>query len=196
MSDIAFQYEYDLEDVAKKMGVRKSNLKRTLISYGFIQNQDFTIEKAFKKRGGCSREKIELSKKCYDQLCLVHAINNRKAAEIGNIKISYIKRYLPKETEVIGFLYDILSPLFEVKQQYFVDRYFIDLYILNKKIAVECDEFDHVERDNKYESEREETIKNTLNCKIVRFNPDSPNFKLADLVSRIVRMCFEDKELA
>ena len=39
--------------------------------------------------------------------------------------------------------------------QYTVDNYRIDLYFPKHKLAIECDEFDHADRDIEYEVKRQ-----------------------------------------
>jgi very-short-patch-repair endonuclease len=68
-----------------------------------------------------------------------------------------------------------------------VKKYRIDLYIIDKKIAIECDEFNHHNRNSILETTRQKEIEDELHCKFIRFNPDDPNFKLSKLVSDIIK---------
>jgi len=65
--------------------------------------------------------------------------------------------------------------------------YRIDLYFPDQSLAIECDEFNHTDRDPKYEKERQSFIENELKCKFIRFNPDSKDFS----VHKVVRMISE-----
>jgi hypothetical protein len=57
----------------------------------------------------------------------------------------------------------------------------------DQSLAIECDEFNHADRDPKYEKERQSFIENELKCKFIRFNPDSKDFS----VHKVVRMISE-----
>jgi hypothetical protein len=64
-------------------------------------------------------------------------------------------------------------------------RYAIDCYLPDYKIAIEIDEFDHSNRDPKYEKQREKFLKRKLHCKFIRCNPDDPNFSISGLLGQI-----------
>ena len=57
----------------------------------------------------------------------------------------------------------------DVRLQYPVEGYFVDLYFFQHKIAVECDE--NGNRTYTGDEERQDTIANKLGCKFVRYNP-------------------------
>ena len=61
-----------------------------------------------------------------------------------------------------------------IYKQYKINNYFVDLYFPVYKIAVECDELDHEDRDEKYEREREEYIKE-LGITFILFTPITLN---------------------
>ena len=69
----------------------------------------------------------------------------------------------------------------------------MDLYIVDRRIAIECDEHNHKYRDVKYEKTREEKIKTALNCTFIRFNPDDENFAISTLTSIIVKQCLTNQ---
>ena len=48
----------------------------------------------------------------------------------------------------------------------------IDLYFQKFKIAVEVDENGHSDRDNNYQTQREEIVKKKLGCVFIKINPD------------------------
>ena len=60
--------------------------------------------------------------------------------------------------------------------QFAVGKYWIDLYFPRYKLAIECDEFGHRDRDIGYEVERQKHIGKLLNCTFVRFNTDAKDF--------------------
>ncbi|MGL5962359.1 MAG: DUF559 domain-containing protein [Cetobacterium sp.] len=93
---------------------------------------------------------------------------------------------LRKEQEYIGTIVNAFHDLKSYKQ-FTVGSYRIDLYFPDQRLAIECDEFNHTDRDLKYEKERQVFIETELKCKFIRFNPDSKDFS----VHRVVRMISE-----
>ena len=73
-----------------------------------------------------------------------------------------------------------------IKRQYICDKYRIDLYFIDYKIALECDELQHnVQKNIQTDSKREEVIKNKLNCEFIRFKPYEPDFNIFELFGKI-----------
>ena len=69
----------------------------------------------------------------------------------------YKHKYTSKENDSI----EIIMKTFhgeKVKRQFKIGNYRINLYLLNYKIAIECDEFDHIDRDINYEITRQKFI--------------------------------------
>lgn len=93
---------------------------------------------------------------------------------------------LYKEQEYIGYIIKTFAHL-EHKEQFTVDKYRIDLYFPDKKIAIECDELGHNDRDSILEAEREEHIMAALGCKFIRFNPDESDFCIFTVLNRIMQ---------
>ena len=107
------------------------------------------------------------------------------ATQLG---ISVETRYVRKETEIVGFVQDVLTQMmvpFEFQKT--VNNFRIDLYLPDQKLAIEIDEHNHADRDPSYEKEREMYIKAQLGCKFVRINPDSEGFKLSTCIGRIMK---------
>jgi very-short-patch-repair endonuclease len=97
-------------------------------------------------------------------------------------------RYVRKETEIVGFIQDVLTQMmvpFEFQKN--VNNFRIDLYLPDQKLAIEVDEHNHADRDPSYEKEREMYIKAQLGCKFLRINPDSEGFKLSTCIGRIMK---------
>ena len=75
-----------------------------------------------------------------------------------------------------------------MQTQYYVLGYKIDLYFPDYKIAIEDDEFNHIDRDPEYEAKRQIEIEEELDCIFVRFNAtDAPNFKINEAINEIYR---------
>ena len=73
----------------------------------------------------------------------------------------------------------------ETIHQFGVGKYRIGLYFPRYKLTIECDEFDHRDRDFGYEVERLKHIEKLFNCTFVRFNPDAKDFGILEVVNRI-----------
>jgi len=91
---------------------------------------------------------------------------------------------LHKEQEYIGYI----MTAFRCKRpitQYTVEQYRIDLYFPRERVAVECDEFGHRDRDAEYEATREATLKRRLGCRFIRFNPDAADFCIFEVIGQL-----------
>jgi very-short-patch-repair endonuclease len=114
--------------------------------------------------------------------------------------LQYLNKYLEnniyirpfKESDYIGFIEKSLS-VFKSERQFSIGSYRIDLYFPVLKIAVECDENGHQDRDAEYENNREGFIKEQLDCEFIRFNPDSNTFDLSTVIDYILRLWINKK---
>jgi len=74
----------------------------------------------------------------------------------------------------------------EMSRQYRVNTYFIDLYFINEKLAIECDEPQHntptgISKD----SIRQTYIENSLGCTFIRYSPYSQGFNMYNVLNQI-----------
>ena len=74
-----------------------------------------------------------------------------------------------------------------MKEQYTVDGYRIDLYFPTHKLAIECDEFGHKDRDIGYEVTRQKYIETKLVCTFIRYNPDAKDFDIFIVINSIMK---------
>jgi very-short-patch-repair endonuclease len=72
-----------------------------------------------------------------------------------------------------------------MKEQYAVLDYRLDLYFPTYNLAIECDEFNHKNRCPIKEKDRYDKITKKLNCKWLRFDPDDKDFSIFDVINRI-----------
>ena len=93
-------------------------------------------------------------------------------------------KYISKEQDTIGCIMKAFDGE-EMKYQFTVDKYRIDLYFPAFKLAIECDEFNHRDRDIGYEVKRQKHIEDKLKCQFIRYNPDAENFDPFEVVNRI-----------
>jgi len=71
------------------------------------------------------------------------------------------------------------------KRQHLVYTYRVDLYLIDWKIAVECDETDHQNYPKWKDEARQHIIEDYLNCRFVRFNPHEKNFLIGKVINEI-----------
>ena len=91
------------------------------------------------------------------------------------------------EQSLIGAIKDAFEGE-NMQTQYYVLGYKIDLYFPDYKIAIEDDEFNHIDRDPEYEAKRQIEIEEELDCTFIRFNAtDAPNFKINEAINEIYR---------
>lgn len=94
-----------------------------------------------------------------------------------------MKSYI--EEEVIPALSTALA-VYDAQLRYHVGPFYIDMYLTECKIAVECDEHCHSYYDVEEERRREDYIKSTLGCRIYRFNPHAQDFNIFRIISEIL----------
>jgi very-short-patch-repair endonuclease len=79
-------------------------------------------------------------------------------------------------------------PSVKIINQYSIKNYLIDWYFPEYNLALECDEFNHkkyLSISKTYDIDRENEIKKALKCEFIRFNPDSEDFCVFDLIGKI-----------
>jgi very-short-patch-repair endonuclease len=74
----------------------------------------------------------------------------------------------------------------QMKIQYRCGPYRIDLYIPKYKLAVECDENDHIAYLGQDEATRQTFIESALGCTFIRFNPDAKEFNIGTVINRML----------
>ena len=103
----------------------------------------------------------------------------------------FISQYMEIETIVFRKEQEYISAIKEAfyymdcKSQFPVNTYYVDLYIKDFNLVIECDEYNHRDRDPMYEQERQEYIESKLGCHFIRFNPDEPNFSIFKVIGDI-----------
>ena len=79
----------------------------------------------------------------------------------------------------------------KIKPQHFVlNKYYIDLYFPEHKLAVEVGEKDHLDRNENKDKKRGKEIKEELDCEFNRINPSiecfNINFELSKIHNHII----------
>jgi hypothetical protein len=108
-------------------------------------------------------------------------------AKFFNINVH--QKFVRKEIEIVHELNLFCKSANIKSQHYFVynksKKYVLDYYLSEFDIAIVIDEFDHIDRDPKYEISRENFLKKHLHCKFIRCNPDDTSFSIASLIGKI-----------
>jgi very-short-patch-repair endonuclease len=125
----------------------------------------------------------------YENLCKM-VVRSRKpnVLEIANdFGIDILKiNFISVETEILNNIIKTFKNE-RYKLQYNINnKYFIDLYFPDYNLALECDEKQHnIEKNKLLDKEREDYIKNELNCVFIRFKPYDNNFDIFKLINKI-----------
>ena len=78
----------------------------------------------------------------------------------------------------------------DLRIQYTVLGYRIDLYFYEYKLAIETDELGHNDRNTDYEIKRQREIEKERICVFIRTNPDAADFKISELNNQIFNTLF------
>lgn len=111
---------------------------------------------------------------------LPNAINYAKSLGISVLRST-------KEQETMNVLLASFSN-YNPKTQYKVGNYRVDLYLSDSNIAIECDELGHRGYCEVDEAIRQGYIEQELGCTFVRFNPDSENFNVGDVICEVLQL--------
>jgi very-short-patch-repair endonuclease len=97
-----------------------------------------------------------------------------------------IVRFPKEEHLYINTINCAVSGLDICKKEYKVKDYKIDLYLTNRKLAIECDEHDHYWQEYSVELfKRQEDIIKELGCRFLRFNPYEIDFNVGEVINVI-----------
>ena len=110
----------------------------------------------------------------------------------SDLGFNQINLILKKEQSVIESIRDTFKGE-DIRIQYTVLGYRIDLYFYEQKLAIEIDELDHNDRNTDYEIKRERETKNELNCVYIRTNSDAANLNINELNNQIFKHIIQSK---
>jgi hypothetical protein len=106
----------------------------------------------------------------------------RDIPEVGKIAITRGQKTIGQIVRAFNHLPSI--------PHYHVEPYYVDLYLPNHKIAVECDEDGHQRYTREAESARQAHIESALHCRFVRYNPDAADFNIGDVIHQIMLLVY------
>ena len=157
-----------------------------------IGNSNLHNQDKKEKRGGHNKIIYMLTEEAFELLKNSFNLRNRYIVNISdNVKcINNIGMCI--ENQTIGFIENAYSGILNVKRQYTIGKYRVDLYFIDYKLVIECDENNHDDRDPIQEKNRENYI-TCLGNTIIRFNPNDSGFDLSNVLRDINTTLFSSK---
>jgi len=180
----------NVDELVEFFGCQKVNITNFL-KKNFKEGVHF-IQKPIsynaKIKGGQNRIIFLLTEETFSLVKNTYNLKNRYIKKI-NENCGNINLVMAVEAQTIGFIENSFSSAIKLKRQKHIGPYYIDLYFEDYNLAIECDEFDHKDRDTVYEKLREDDLLKQ-NITILRYNPNDKNFDLSDVIRRITHLLF------
>jgi very-short-patch-repair endonuclease len=164
--------------------IHKHNLVRNLIK-NYKENIHYIITKNNVKKGsgGHNKNNYLLTEDAFELLKNSFNLRNRYIVDI-NDNVKQVNLCMPIENQTIGFIENAYKDILNIKRQHYIGKYKVDLYFIDYELVIECDEFNHQDRNIIEEKNREEFICSFGN-KIIRYNPNEKNFDLSNVLRKI-----------
>ena len=179
-------YTHNLEELVIYLSCQKGEIARHL-KKNYKENIHYIIENnkhnLIKKNGGQNKIDYLLTKDAFELLKNSYNLRNRYIVNVSD-NVKQINLCMCIENQTIGFIENSFKDIFNMKRQFIIGEYRVDLYFIDYKLVVECDEFNHDDRDQIKESIREEYIL-SLGNKIIRYNPNETKFDLSNVLREI-----------
>jgi hypothetical protein len=141
-----------------------------------------------KTHGGQNKITFMLTEEAFEIFKNSYNLRNRYIVDVSK-DAKCVKFGMCIENQTIGFISNAYSNVLNVKRQHNIGKYRIDLYFVDHKLVVECDENGHEDRDPIQEQIRDNFLKETGN-KLIRFNPNAGEFDLSDVLREINAVLF------
>ena len=179
-------YTHNVEELTEYLSCQKGQITRHL-KKNYKENIHYIIEnnkhKIIKQYGGQNKINFLLTEDAFELLKNSYNLRNRYIVNV-NDNIKQINVCMCIENQTIGFIENSFKDIFNMKRQFIIGKYRADLYFIDYKLVVECDEFNHTDRDLIKETNREEYIL-SLGNEIIRYNPNDKNFDLSNVLREI-----------
>jgi very-short-patch-repair endonuclease len=166
----------------------KKNYKENI--HYIVEKFDFKNQDIKERRGGHNKIIYLLTEQAFELLRNSFNLRNRYIVNLSdNVKcVNSIGMCI--ENQTIGFIENAYSSSLNLKRQYLFGKYRVDLYFIDYKLVIECDENNHDDRDLINEKIREDYIV-SLGNKIIRFNPNDNTFDLSNVIKDINAVLFK-----
>ena len=189
------EFTKDLDELVHNNN--KYNLTRNL-KKNYKENVHYIVKKggltnANKKLGYAGLNKITymLTEPAFELFKNTYNLRNKYIVNLSDT-VKYVNIGMCIENQTIGFIENVYSNMLNVKRQYTIGKYRADLYFIDYKLVIECDENGHADRDYEQERKREEYIL-SLGNKIIRYNPNESSFDLSNVLREITAVLFSSK---
>ena len=156
---------------------------RVNIHYIILKNKS-----NIKQYGEQNKITYMLTEKAFELLQNSFNLRNRYIVDVSD-SVKQINISMCIENQTIGFIANAYGISLNVKRQYNIGKYRADLYFIDYKLVIECDENNHDDRDPEKEKIREEYIL-SLGNKIIRYNPNDRTFDLSNVLRDINAILF------
>lgn len=190
INQIETKFTKSIEDLLKLHSTKKGKLLRHIkknykenIHYITFNNNDSTT------KGGRPKIECYITEEAFDLINISFNFRNKYIPTLSN-NIKCINVIMSLETQTIGFIANSFMETCNIQKQHKIGKYKVDLYFLDYKLVVECDENNHNDRNPIQEKIREDYIL-SLNNTIIRFNPNDENFDLSFVLQKINQFLFK-----
>jgi len=143
---------------------------------------------AVSRHGGHNKIVFMLTQNAYELFKNSFNLRNRYLVEISD-GIKQVNIGMCIENQTIGFIENAYNSILNVIRQHYIGKYRVDLFIVDHKLVIECDENGHTDRDAVNERIREEFIISTGH-KMIRYNPNESSFDLSNVLRKINAVLF------
>lgn len=171
----------DLLHLTGQKGVIVKYLKKN-----YRENVHYIIDnnkhKNMNKYGGQNKIDYLLTEEAFE--LIKNSYNFRNRYIVNNDNVKQLNVCMCIENQTIGFIENSFKGILNMKRQFAFGKYRVDLYFIDFKLVVECDEFNHIDRDPIKEMIREKYIL-SLGNKIIRYNPNDKTFDLSNVLREI-----------
>ena len=184
------KFTRNIDELVPELNARRDNVTR-YIKNNYKLNVHYIVTPTTRtgKQGGQNRIIYLLTHDIYNLLKNTYNMRNRYIVDINdNIKCINIGMCI--ENQTIGFIENSFKGITDIKRQYIIGKYRVDVYFVDYKLVIECDENNHTYRNETYELERQAHIIAKGN-QIIRFNPNEQNFDLSNVLNAIYKVIFQ-----
>jgi very-short-patch-repair endonuclease len=190
------EFVHNLDELFAYLTTKKYRLTSHLTK-NYKENIHYIVKKDelknVKKHGGQNKIDYLLTKDAFELLKNSYNLRNRYIVNLSENATHVNAFAMCIENQTIGFIQNAYSKMFNVKRQFIFGKYRVDLYFIDHKLVIECDENNHVDRDATREKTREEYLL-SLGNKIIRYNPNDKSFDLSNVLSDINAVLFSEKK--
>jgi len=182
------EFTHNLEDLMH-IATKKCHLVEHL-KKNYREHVHYVVSKvdAGNRHGGHNKIVFMLTQRAHDLLKNSFNLRNRYLVEISD-GVKQVNIGMCIENQTIGFIANSFSGVLNMVRQFVLGKYRIDLCIVEHKLAIECDENGHADRDVVNERIREEFIVSS-GYKMIRYNPNEPSFDLSNVLKEICNVVF------